>query len=242
VTSAPAIWVVLTLVFVLAGAVVQGVLGWGFAFLALPVVAQLDANAIPYVVLLLSLPLVFGIAHRDRGSADLRVVAVLSAGRLVGSAAGVWLLVVMSQRALEAVLGIGLLLAVAGILVRAQPRHVRGGTLAAGTVSGVFATATGIGGAPVSLALTDRSGAELRSTLSLTFMIGSLISTTALLASGHLEWWHVELAAQLLPAMLIGLWISGKVADRVDGERLRYAVLAFASIVGVATLAHAALG
>ena len=240
-TSAPAIWVILTVVFVLAGAVVQGVLGWGFAFLALPVVAQLDADAIPYVVLLLSLPLVVGIAHRDRGSADLHAVAVLSAGRLVGSAAGVWLLLVMSQRALEAVLGVGLLLAVAGIVIRVEPRSVPGATLAAGTVSGVFATATGIGGAPVSLALTDRSGAELRSTLSLTFLIGVLISVAALLATGHMEWWHVGLAAQLLPAMLVGLWISGKVADRIDGERLRYAVLAFATIVGAATIVHAAL-
>lgn len=235
-------WLAVAVACVLAGAVVQGVLGWGFAFLALPAVAQLHDAAIPYVVILLSLPLVALIARRERGSADLGTVAVLCTGRLMGTAAGVWLLVVMSRRALEAAVGMGLLLAVAGIVVHARPGSIRGGTLVAGTVSGVFATTTGIGGAPVSLALNDRSGAELRSTLSLTFLFGSFISIGALLIADQIRWWHVELALELLPAMLVGLWLSRLVAARVDGDRLRVLVLWFASVVGLTTVIHAAVG
>src|SRR5690606_39990084 len=61
----------------------------------------------------------------------------------------------------------------------ALPVH-RSTQLAAGMVSGTTGTAAGIGGPPIALLYQHRAGPVVRSTLSATFLVGTVLSFTVL--------------------------------------------------------------
>ena len=89
------------------------------------------------------------------------------------------------------------------------------------------------GGTPLALVYQDRSGAELRSTLAISFVVGIAMSLVGLGLAGQVEGRHLLLALQLLPCMLVGLWVSRWVVERFDERWLRPAVLAFAAAAGL---------
>ena len=135
----------------------------------------------------------------------------------------------------------GLLLAaaLASAGVRVEPG--RGGRVVAGFVSGITGTIAGIGGPPVALAYQRRPGAEIRATLSVTFVAGLLLSLGALAVAGEIAGWQLALALALLPAVVLGLWASRAVAGRLDPRRVRPLILLFAGAAGVAAIARSLL-
>ncbi len=104
---------------------------------------------------------------------------------------------------------------------------------ARGIASGVTSTAAAIGGPPLALIYQGRSGAELRSTLAISFVVGIVMSLAGLALAGKVEGWHLVLALQLLPGLLVGLWASRWVVERLDERWLRPAVLTFAAVAGL---------
>ena len=94
-------------------------------------------------------------------------------------------------------------------------------------------TVTALGGTPLALVYQNRSGAELRSTLAISFVVGTAMSLLGLALAGEVEGRHVVLALQLLPGMLIGLLISRWVVEHLHERWLRPAVLVFAAVAGV---------
>ncbi len=108
--------------------------------------------------------------------------------------------------------------------------------IAGGLASGVVGTVAALGGTPLALVYQDRSGPELRSTLAVSFVVGILMSLAGLWLAGKVEVRHAVLALELLPCLLVGLWASRWVVERLDERWLRPAVLAFATIAGVAII------
>ena len=81
-------------VAVAAGAVVQGSIGFGYALVAVPAMVLLFPWAVPVTPLLLALPMTLLMSAREWRSIDLGGFALITGGRLVGTVAGVVLLVV----------------------------------------------------------------------------------------------------------------------------------------------------
>ena len=98
-----------------------------------------------------------------------------------------------------------------------------------GHTSGVVGTVAALGGTPLALVYQDRSGAELRSTLAISFVVGIAMSLVGLGLAGQVEGRQVILALHLLPCMLVGLWV----VERLDERWLRPAVLTFAAAAGL---------
>jgi uncharacterized protein len=112
--------------------------------------------------------------------------------------------------------------------------EVRNSTrLTGGIASGVVGTVAALRGTPLALVYQDRSGAELRSTLAISFVVGIAMSLVGLGLAGKVEGRHVVLALELLPGLLVGLWASRWVAKRLDERWLRPAVLIFAAVAGL---------
>lgn len=218
---------------VASGAAIQGAIGFGFALVAVPVLALLEPGSVPVAVLVLALPMTIGMAARERAHADRAGFGWLIAGRVVGTAIGVAILTSISAEGLSVVVGIALLVAVAGSIrgIRVEPS--RASNLAIGAISGAMGTTSAIGGPALAVLYQRRPGPELRSTLAAVFVIGSLISLGALLAAGEVHLEEFVLALQLLPALLLGLVVGSAVTRRLDGPWLRPAVLAFAAAAGV---------
>ena len=224
---------ILTLVAVAVGAVIQGSIGFGYAFVAVPTMALLYPEALPATPLLLALPLTALMSAREWRSIDVTGFFLITVARAVGTAAGVALVVLIPTSLLSVL--VGLLITAVALLSFFNPNfEVSNKTrLAGGIASGITSTTAAIGGPPLALIYQDRSGAELRSTLSISFVVGIVMSLVGLAFAGRVQGWHLLLALQLLPGLLVGLWASRWVIKYLDERWLRPAVLIFAALAGL---------
>jgi uncharacterized protein len=159
--------------------------------------------------------------------------ALINGGRLVGTIAGVILLVLVPKGYLSTLTGLLIMAAALGSVLKPD-FEVRNSTrLTGGIASGVVGTVAALGGTPLALVYQDRSGAELRSTLAISFVVGIAMSLVGLGLAGKVEGRHVVLALELLPGLLVGLWASRWVVKRLEERWLRPAVLIFAAVAGV---------
>jgi uncharacterized membrane protein YfcA len=224
---------ILTLVAVAVGAVIQGSIGFGYAFVAVPTMALLYPEALPATPLLLALPLTALMSAREWRSIDVTGFFLITGARAVGTAAGVALVVLIPASLLSVL--VGLLITAVALLSFFNPNfEVSNKTrLAGGIASGITSTTAAIGGPPLALIYQDRSGAELRSTLSVSFVVGIVMSLVGLALAGRVQGWNFLLALQLLPGLLVGLWASRWVIKYLDERWLRPAVLTFAALAGL---------
>jgi len=232
----------LVLLAVAIGGTIQGAIGFGFALICVPMLALTLPEAVPYSVLFLALPLTIWMALRERAHIDVRGFVSILAGRVLGTAAGVWILVAVPTEALSVLLGTLIVLGVLVSILGLDVEPTRAATFGAGIVSGIMGTASAIGGPALVVVYQRRPGPELRSTLALSFTVGLLMSIGALLAAGEVRAWHGILALELLPALVLGVWLSGPISRFLDARWLRPAVLAFAGMAGVVIVARGLLG
>jgi uncharacterized membrane protein YfcA len=98
--------VAVVVVAVAAGAVIQGSIGFGYALLAVPAMVLLLPWAVPVTPLFLALPMTLLMSVREWRSIDLSGFALITAGRLLGTVAGVVLLVLAPKGYLSIVTGL----------------------------------------------------------------------------------------------------------------------------------------
>ncbi|MEV5407600.1 sulfite exporter TauE/SafE family protein [Thermopolyspora sp. NPDC052614] len=223
-------------VAVLVGALVQSAVGLGLALLAAPVMTLLDPTVMPGALQVLAFVLPLLSLASEWRHVDWRGVRWVLLGRLPGTLAGVWVVKTASPDALAVIIGTMVLVAVAltgsAVSVARTPR-----TLAlAGAVAGVTGTATSIGGPPVALVYQSAKGPQIRATLALCFAAGALLSMTALAAGGELPARALLTGAVLLPFVFAGFAVAGSLRRRLDGGRIRIAVLAVAAASAVALI------
>ena len=218
---------------VAVGAIIQGSIGFGYALVAVPALVLVLPWSVPVTPLLLALPMTVLMSAREWHSIDFGGFFLITAGRLLGTIAGVALLVFVPGGSLSTLTGLMILAAALASFLKPS-FEIRSSTrLAGGVASGVVGTVAALGGTPLALVYQDRSGAELRSTLSISFVVGIAMSLVSLGLAGKVEWRHLVLALELLPGLLVGLWASRWVVKRLDERWLRPAVLLFAAAAGV---------
>lgn len=230
---------------VVAGALVQGVLGFGLALLAVPVLAALAPEYVPVGVLVAVMPLVVVSALRERAHVDLRGIAWALVGRVPGGAAGALAVAVLPVRGLQllvaATVGLAVLAAVIADSARTatdgEPRPVRRTTLAlAGALSGLGGTTSGIGGPPMGIAFRNSGGPAIRSTLATFFAVGALLSLASLAVVGEVTAARLLAGLVLVPFVAVGYLASGWLRPRVRPQLLRVAVLALSGLSAVVLL------
>jgi len=215
------------------GGVIQGAIGFGFALVAVPTIALVEPDAIPVTVMLMAVPMTIVMALRERAHIDVGGFATIMVGRVVGIAGGVLLLELVPESGLTVLVGVMILLGVALSVGGLDIEPQRWVNVGAGVLSGVMGTTSAIGGPALAVVYQRRPGPELRSTLALSYLAGIVIAVGALAAVGRVEGWHVWLALELVPALLLGLWLSFRLSSVLDRGWLRPAVLAFAAVSGV---------
>ncbi len=217
-------------------AFVQGTTGLGFALIVAPIVGLIDSGLLPVCLLVLMLPLNVYVAWRERGALDRSGAGWITLGRLVGTFGGIWILTALPASALNLLIGAATILAAAATLALPPFRANRQSFIAAGLVTGITETATGIGGPPLALVYQHHAAAVLRSTIALCFLVGELISLATLAIVGRTSASQFEVALLLVPPLALGAMLSRHVHHRVDGRVLRAFVLAFAIVSGTVLL------
>jgi uncharacterized membrane protein YfcA len=228
--------IVIVSVAVAIGAVIQGSIGFGYALVAVPALVLLLPWPVPVTPLLLALPMTTLMSAKEWRSIDFDGFLLITLGRLLGTIAGVALLVLAPRGSLSTLTGLLIVAAALGSFFKPS-FEVRNSTrLTGGVASGVVGTVAALGGTPLALVYQDRSGPELRSTLSVSFVVGIAMSLVGLGLAGKVEGRHFVLALELLPGLLVGLWTSRWVVKRLKERWLRPAVLTFAAVAGVAII------
>jgi uncharacterized protein len=231
----------LLIVASVAGGVVQGAIGFGFALVAVPVLGLVRPDAVPVTIMLVALPMSSVMAVRERHHIDRPGFLSIMVGRAAGVFLGVVVLLVVPQRSLAIVIGLAVILGVAlsALGLDLEPR--RWLNVGAGALSGVMGTTAAVGGPALAVVYQRRPGPELRSTLALSYLAGLLLALAGLAVVGRVHVWHVALALVLIPGMLVGLWLAVRLAGWLDRSWLRPAVLTFAGSSGLAIVVRALL-
>jgi len=215
---------------------VQGTTGMGFALILAPILTLVAPQLVPVGLLVLMIPLNVYVAWRERGALDRPATGWITAGRLTGTFGGVWVLAALSARHLGVLIGASTVLAALASLFAPRFKPGPSAYVAAGVVTGVTETATGIGGPPLALVLQHADAPALRSTIASCFLVGELVSLAFLAIAGHATTAQLRTAVILLPALAIGALLSHLVHAHVGGRVLRAFVLGFAIVSGVVLL------
>lgn len=224
---------------VLLGAVVQSGVGLGLGLVAAPVVAFLDPTLLPGAVLvpLTVLPaLTVGVEFR---SVHWKGLAWAVPARLLGVIAGVGVVSLLSPSLLAAGVGAMVLIAVGLSFLAPNIRATPVSLSIAGVVSGVTGTATSIGGPPMALVYQHADAARVRSTLSVYFLFGCLMSVVGLYIGGQLSQTQIVTGLTFVPFLVVGLLIARPLRRVLSGDRLRIPLLVVVTVAGVSLLAQA---
>lgn len=124
---------------------------------------------------------------------------------------------------------LAVVISVSGLHVEPRPVSL----LVAAALSGMMGTVASIGGPPMALLYQRAPGARVRGTLSSFFLVGTIISLTALSLVGHFGRDELQLSLLLLPGVLCGFVVSRRIAPRLDRGYTRPAVLTIAAGAGI---------
>lgn len=227
---------------VTAGAMVQGAVGLGLGLVAAPVVTLAEPALMPGLMIWLASVYPLLTLTRDFRSADWRGLRWAFGGRVPGTVLGVAVVALVSDRALELLVGVMVLVAVV-LTVRVVHLPMRPSVLVgAGVVSGVTGTATSIGGPPLALVYQHETGDRLRATMAVYFLAGGLLSLLGLAVGHQLTGSQAAAAAGLAPFLALGFVLSHLVRRHVDAGRTRTAVLSVCAVSAVVLVVRGVLG
>jgi len=225
----------------IAGSCLQGLTGFGYSLLCLPLLALFlpVTDAVP-ILIATSMILNVLVWVGARRSVRFPALLPLMIAGLVGTPFGVWFLGAIDDRTLKAAIGILVMLASVLYLTgfRVTIRRHRITMLAVGLLSGVLNGSTSFSGPPVILFLVNQetSRETFRGSLSIYFLCLNLVAVPALIVGGlySMEAARMTLmgAPLVLAGGLLGTWLSRRVGDR----EFRKASLGFLALLGLVSL------
>ncbi|MDH3653928.1 MAG: sulfite exporter TauE/SafE family protein [Myxococcales bacterium] len=219
-------------------AALHSTVGFGFALLSVPVLSLLNPLFAPVPQLLVVFPLTLAIVIRERHAVEVKSTLWIFAGRIPGALVGVALLKMLSGAALDVLMSSMVILGVALVVSRGTFQRTAAREFGAGVASGTMAMVSAIGGPPIALLYRNDTGPTVRANLGLVFAIGLCITISVRALAGEVSWDEVVIGAALLPAVWLGLRVSRFLIPRVDGPRLRNAIVVVAAAAALLLLAR----
>lgn len=223
------------------GSVVQGSVGFGAAMVSGPVLLLLDRAFIPGPMLSAGMTLAILMSWREGHAVDRPGVAMALGGRAIGLVPAVLLVGMLSDAVFSMVFAAlvltAVVLSIAGWHVRPTLRNA----LVAGTISGFTGTLAAIGGPPMAILYQHEAGERIRGTIAVYFVVGGMLSLTALALAGHYGRQELALTAVLLPGVLTGFLLSHFTAPLLDAGHTRPAVLIVSTATAIVVIFRALL-
>ncbi len=231
----------LALLCITLGAAVQGSIGFGASLVSIPLLLLVDPQLVPGPALVAGITinvigLVAGVKHTDWRGVRWSVV-----GLLPGTAVAAVALSIFSGASIAILSATAVLAAVAVSAAGARPPAGRRTLLGAGFFSGYLNTAAGVGGPPMALAYQDAPARTLRATLPVVFLVATVMTGVTLAGTGHLTAVDWRIGLLLAPGGALGYFATRGFAERIDGDRLRSAVLVVSASSALMAIARVVL-
>jgi uncharacterized protein len=228
---------------VAAAAFLGGVTGFGYSFVATPLLL-LNGFALPFVVtanMAVAGITRISVAYRFRADATPRRAGGMIAGCVPGLWLGAVVLTTVDESAIELAAGL-ILMGAAALLWRAvsapPPRPLPGAPVAAGFAGGFLGAATSLNGvAPVLLLARDKAAPRsFQADLALYFVAANAIGLLTLLVQGAIASDALVPAALLwLPGSLVGNWAGTSIGPRLPEVAFRRLTLVIVFVAGAVT-------
>ncbi len=229
----------------LTAAAIQSVTGFGFALVAVPLLALLLDPA-PAVVstTVVSLLISAAVIREDRHHIRWRDAGVVSVAGLAAMPLGLWVLTAVSAQALTAWIAVVLLLSTALVARGLQLPSGRATEVAVGATSGVLLTSTGMNGPPLVVAFQAQRmpPRPFRGTLSAVFLVEGVAAVALLGIGGQLTSTALTAAAVGIPMLVVGWLVGNRWFHKLDPEIFRAFVLWLLVASAVVALASVAIG
>lgn len=225
----------LAFVAVLLAAAGQAITGFGFVLVAVPLLTLLTGPRTAVVACTTLGLLITSLGwFEDRAAVDWRPITGITAGAVVGIPLGLVVFASLPVEALGLAIGITVLLFTALLAVGVRLPGGRPTQVAAGTVSGVMLSTTGMNGPPLVLALQAAGlpPTVFRATLQRTFTLQSVVVVGGFAALGEFTATSATLVAVGAPALWLGWRLGDLVFDRLPPERARMLILGTLAVSG----------
>lgn len=221
-------------------AFVQSVAGFGFALLAVPVMASsLDPRVAVVVSTVLGIVSTTTQATQDREHVETVLARRLVLSSFIGMPVGLLVFLTVDVRVLRIVLGVAVLAAVVLLARELDLSHVgRRMDVALGAASGVLATSLSTNGPPLVFDLHSRrlSPERFRATLSAVLAVSGVVSLALFAAARRVDGDVLRAAAVGIPALGAGYVFGRRLRPRIDPERFRVVVLLLLTAAAVSAL------
>jgi uncharacterized membrane protein YfcA len=229
-------------VIVAAAGIAQGLSGFGFSLISIPLLALVvPVKAAIVGGAMLGLVQSGLIVARDHRHVEWRSAAVLVVAALTGMPIGLLVITHVRAQPLQIVIALTVLV-FTGLLWRRVrlPTDSLPAEAGVGFTSGVLSTSTGMSGPPLVIALQARGvpPSAFRATLATVFVSGSAISLLLFWSRGLVTADALTVAGAGLPGLLAGMLVGERAFRCVDHERFRAIVL----VLLVASAALALIG
>jgi uncharacterized membrane protein YfcA len=228
-------------VVVAFGGLLQGLIGFGLALIAVPLLALLDPALVPVPVLVIASAHAMMSLAREFRHVDWRGVGWAMLGRLPGTVVGIWIVDSLDTRSFGVVVGAAVLVCVLLSIISWRPQPTPKSLVTAGVASGSFGTATSIGGPMVALLYQNQAGPEVRATLAAFFTMGSVVSIIGLTATSNVTTHQLWSGVLLIPFLVAGFLLSGPLRKRFDAGGIRTPTLIVAGASAVVLIVRSVL-
>ena len=238
--------IIVLLLAVGMAAVVQNIVGFGFALLAVPLmVVAVDPHDAVIISTFLGLGSSSFQAFNGRREAQRDLIVRLSLSAFVGIPVGLLVFNLVDERLLKGCLAVGIFLAVFVLtrspnLSHASPRLEIG----AGFLSGALSSSLSTNGPPLVFALQGRGLpiAQFRATISAVFTISGVITLASFIALRKVNYESLLGVLMSLPVLGLGILIGQSLKPRLNEENSRRFVLVLLLAAGCSALVGAIVG
>lgn len=222
---------------ILAAGFLQGLTGFGFALIALPLLDMLiPLKTIIPLVCLLALCISLTLSIQLRRNIHFRCIGLLFAATIPAVPVGVYVLKHIPSEYLAISLGVLMVsFTVYQFLVKPEPRSMgKGWTVVAGFLSGILGGSIGAGGPPVIIysAMQPWSKDQAKGTLAFYFLISGITVSSMHAASGLITQEVLHLFLVSLPSMAVGIFLGLFVYTRISDGGYRKLAFVLVFILG----------
>jgi uncharacterized membrane protein YfcA len=229
-----------------AAAFVQVVAGFGFALLAVPLMAvAIDPKVAVVVSTVLGIISTTAQAAQDRRHVEMPLARRLIGASLLGMPAGLVIFLTIDVRVLRIVLGVAVLGAVALIARHIDLSHAgRRLDYALGSLSGVLATSLSTNGPPLVFDLQARRlpPERFRATLSAVLAAVGIVSLVVFVAADQVDGRVVRAVVVGVPAIVVGYVLGRLLRPHVHPLMFHRLVLGLLTLAALSSLTSGVLG
>lgn len=195
---------------VVFASILQVSIGMGFGMLASPLIALVKPDIVPGAILAMGLFVAFSGAWRERKNISAQELKLGVGGRIIGSLIAFGLLLLIPNvEGFFIVFGVVMLVAIAITVFGQKIAFTDRNLLNLSVVSGLMGSITAVGAPPMAIIYHDRDPSNVRPTLNAFFFSGSMLGLISLGLSGWISMQDFIAAIIFLPAMFVGILISG---------------------------------